>query len=483
MTKSRKIDEIYRERLNNVETTPPADSWQNISNRLPQKKKRRIFPVWYALAGTAAAIALFFTLYNYNNFNDSNKPDSSFTYENTNSIFSVDPTSESFEETMKRSSNILEAAVLETRLEILKAELKVNKAEGNRQLLNASERNNRGTNRLAENNKGQNTSPYNESDRQTQISSVDPLPNQDKRSSEETKTTKGGVLAETKPKEENSVMTGKTSEEAVAGAEEPSDETVNGLKKNSQEAIAEAKVPEKPLQQNELKEEISVKHGLSNRFSITPTAAAVYFDNFGSGNILDDQFANQESSGEISMSYGVNLAYQLSEKFKIRSGISKVDLAYNTLDVNVFSVLNSQAVNVNSTNSGGITSPENNNEASALGALNQRFGFIEVPLEMEYTIINRKIGLGLIGGLSTLILEENGVSLNRGNLNANVGEANNINEMSFSANLGIGLDYNIAPRFKISLEPILKYQINTFKNTSNLHPYYFGIYSGLSYKF
>src|SRR5690606_21291508 len=63
MKKRQKIDDIYREKLRNVETTPPADVWQNITAALPENKKDRIVPLWFQLGGIAAALVLMFSLF------------------------------------------------------------------------------------------------------------------------------------------------------------------------------------------------------------------------------------------------------------------------------------------------------------------------------------------------------------------------------------------------------------------------------------
>ena len=62
--------------------------------------------------------------------------------------------------------------------------------------------------------------------------------------------------------------------------------------------------------------------------------------------------------------------------------------------------------------------------------------------------------------------------------------ANNLNNTSFSANFGVGVDYNISEKININLEPTFKYQINTFNNTSgDFQPFFIGVYTGLSFKF
>src|SRR5690606_5763031 len=76
------------------------------------------------------------------------------------------------------------------------------------------------------------------------------------------------------------------------------------------------------------------------------------------------------------------------------------------------------------------------------GALEQQFGYIEVPLEVEYSIINSKFGLNVIGGFSTLFLNDNEVYTVLNNERSLLGEANNINSTSYSANFGLGFNYN-----------------------------------------
>src|SRR5690606_2083961 len=118
------------------------------------------------------------------------------------------------------------------------------------------------------------------------------------------------------------------------------------------------------------------------------------------------------------------------------------------------------------------------------GAIDQRFGFIEVPLEVEYALVNKKGGLNLIGGCSTFSVGKNKVYSVVDGIQTRNGEANNINDMSYSANVGLGINYHISQKIKVNVEPTFKYQINTSSNSSgNFQPYFIGIYTGLSYKF
>src|SRR5690606_24286126 len=114
----------------------------------------------------------------------------------------------------------------------------------------------------------------------------------------------------------------------------------------------------------------------------------------------------------------------------------------------------------------------------------QNINYYEIPLELEYAIINTKFGVNLIGGVSTLFLGNNEISVKSENFSSALGEANNLSNVSFSTNVGLGLDYKLSQRFIFNMEPMFKYQINPYTDSSvNFKPYYLGVYSGFSFKF
>lgn len=442
MEERKHIDRLYQEKFKDFEATPREAVWNNISSRLQEKeRKRRIVPMWYRIAGVAALLALFF-----NFANDFFRSSSSF----NNTIVSSEPnnfgefnlSSPYFNQNMFRSSLILQALRLDTENEILRNHLKSRFTVPNRQERVFA---------------GILTAPVIFNANDTQITSVS--------------------------------LSDQVAEITLKVEEEPPVAT-----NNFGPVPGEDDLPADEITNNNL---------LRKRFSVTTTAAPVYFDNLGKGNAIDPRFANNESDGEISMSYGINIAYQISEKIKVRSGISKVDLSHNTKNISFTAAVNPSVLS-GIDYQGNIPNyrienkparPFSNINASAefsraslasptTGYLNQSLGFIEVPVEIEYNLIDKKIGLNIIGGGSTLFLNENMVSLNSADFSTNIGEANNLNSVSFSTNIGVGIDYNISPQFQVNIEPILKYQVNTFSGiNANLAPYYFGVYSGFSFKF
>jgi hypothetical protein len=110
--------------------------------------------------------------------------------------------------------------------------------------------------------------------------------------------------------------------------------------------------------------------------------------------------------------------------------------------------------------------------------------YIEVPFEASYKILSKKFGIDLIGGMSTLFLNDNDVFLKTPGFTMKIGEANNLNKVHFSTNIGLGLKYSFLKRFDARVEPLFKYQINTYSSgAGDFKPYVFGVYSGISYHF
>ena len=127
-----------------------------------------------------------------------------------------------------------------------------------------------------------------------------------------------------------------------------------------------------------------------------------------------------------------------------------------------------------------VTAPSPERE----GRMVQQFGYLEVPLELQYALVDRTWGLNLIGGMSSLFLIDNSVSLASEGTSTEIGEASNMNAVNFSTNLGLGVYYRLTPKLQINMQPMVKLHLNTFTETSgSFRPYTVGVYSGLNFRF
>ena len=243
--------------------------------------------------------------------------------------------------------------------------------------------------------------------------------------------------------------------------------------------------------------DIDIKEKRNKKWSVGPLVSAVYFNTLQEGSPISNDLENNKKTSDEALSYGIKIDYQLSDKIKIQSGVNKVGLAYNTEDVRT--TLSSSKIpnhTISATNSGlhisssirsnvdSEVSTDQLSKSNSEGDLNQSLEYVEIPLEMKYNIYQSRVGFNVVGGFSTFILTNNQVSLVSQNATTKLGEANNINIFNFSGNIGVDLDYKINSDWFLNVTPMVKYQFNTFSNSAgNFRPYYFGVYSGINYRF
>lgn len=493
MKERKNIDRLYQEKFKDFEATPREAVWKNIAEKLEEKnrKKPAILPLWYKLGGVAAALAVIFGLTYFLNTGNSGSPQVVFEIDE-NTVPEIELPSEN--EILKETEKTLDGIAAE------EAGDSQNETSNNSGISSEFDQK---ANAVAENSSESNNSAAKKaSDSKAALeenkSTLKTSENKSEEAIASAQEKKGGKKSSEKtnfinPDEDKSP-------ESVIAAEETSEKT-------TEDHLISEENNELALLENEKEKDPKVA-GENRRLQLSTFAAPIFYDNMGSGNAIDPQFAANATQAEVTMSYGIKVAYNLSEKLKIRSGVNKVAMSYNIQDIsysnglaaastfasgdrleNIHFAPGSQGINISSG-----TLDQAHNEIQGLtqiagasmempGNLNQSFGFIEVPLEIEYALIDKKFGLNLIGGGSSFFLDENKISLEAENTETTLGKANNLNRLSFSTNIGLGLDYELSEQFQLNLEPTFKYQLNTFSNTENVQPYFFGIYSGVSFKF
>jgi len=500
MSDKKHIDRLFQEKLKDFEAIPSDAIWESIESKLHDKKrKRRVIPIWWQMAGVAAVLVLLLTLANLvsNNAIENNSTenpvvgtddkdnlnvpaipsDSSTILNNFQDKNVVEETSE--RKYLNSNSNSIATQSQNSIATITntKTNLEESETQNTGSLVNRGLNNTPNTNTLATNTKA----------------------DEGVKSSNLPKLNQNTIENSQKYSETEVLIDVPKNDPKTAVTDIHRDENSNLIKDNSEnntqtleEAITQAN--------NTIEKEEGEK---LSRWNISTNVAPVYFSSLGEGSSLDDQFIGNSKSSEINLSYGITGSYAINNKLKIRAGINKVNLGYNTNDVIIStgagitsieafsrgnSNINFNAKNENTTvlssQSMSFSSAPEIVSSNVKTSLNQEFGFIEVPIELEYSIINKKIGLNVIGGFSTLLLDNNKVYSTLNENRVLLGEAQNINSTSYSANFGLGLNYNVSEKIKFNLEPTFKYQINTFRDTSgDFIPYFIGFYTGLSYKF
>lgn len=524
MSNKKNIDRLFQEKFKDFEVAPNDAVWNRINESLPnKKKKRRVAVLWWQLGGVAAAIAILLTVgvsvFNSNGNNnqefpvvntDKSKPD---TIKNdTNLNPSTDSNSNDFqekidhikfvdsdkdqktlaEEEKNRSSKKENASQKlinpNTYKQQSKAVVKQYNTKDKKNLAEEQSQFTTNTNKDKEAKIAANTetsqSTSNKSNA-SQLAVENDLKTTLKKAIEENKT----VVAERRSSKTSETSNLQTVETDITALK--NDVLEDSKKQSIEDAIAENTITT-----------IEKEEDKQNRWSIAPNVAPVYYSSMGQGSSLDQQFNQNTKSSPVNISYGIAGSYAVSKKLKIRAGINRVNLNQITSDVFAFDGaetaargIDAQFSNITFKDRGhsvSLMSSKMLNRSSApevfntkiAGDIDQRFGFLEVPLELEYRLVDKKFGINVIGGFSTFFLNQNDIYAEVDGESTLIGAANNINDTSFSANFGLGVDYSLSKQWNINLEPTFKYQINTFNSTSgNFRPFFIGVYTGLSFKF
>lgn len=115
----------------------------------------------------------------------------------------------------------------------------------------------------------------------------------------------------------------------------------------------------------------------------------------------------------------------------------------------------------------------------------QYFEYLEIPLYIKYKLIDRKVDFNISGGFSTNFLIGNDIYVDEGDGEYKYGETINITTMNYSSSFGMGIEYPVISNFIVSVEPRFRYYLNPIdkRPSYKIHPYSFGLFTGISYIF
>jgi hypothetical protein len=538
MSERKNIDRLFQEKFKDFEVTPSEETWANIEAKLDGKKKRRVIPFWWKLSGVAAVflIGLLISKSIYNdgiktenavvnqtnsgkteqtNTKDINKTNGEIKSENavangdnSNKTNQSTTGDENKTELKDKRSNSTFDAVANTDNDVKnttaseeknkkgrtvfssKSTIAERKASNKRSLKNKSnsEKNNIHTVESvfekSQNKIAQNIKNNKQSSAEKELVQTDLKEKKDKAS--QTKSDKAPINLDDLKGNVNSKIATKEIEKKVNDTAQK-----NSIANNVLEELLNEK-------ESKVKQESK-----RNRWQLTSNVAPVFLGSFTNGSPIDSILAKNSKSYNTNVGFGVGVSYAVNKKLSVRTGLNKVNMSYNTNDILFFMGLQSKMLenvrptassrmiqvqsansSISSTSENGLLPFENTFAPENKGSLNQEIGYLEMPVEMSYSLFDKKFGLKIIGGFSTLFLQDNKITIVSEGRNTVLGEADNLNNIHFSTNLGLGIKYGFMKNFEFNIEPTVKYQMNTFSsNAGNFKPYLFGIYSGISYKF
>jgi hypothetical protein len=117
--------------------------------------------------------------------------------------------------------------------------------------------------------------------------------------------------------------------------------------------------------------------------------------------------------------------------------------------------------------------------------ISQELKYLEIPIQATYKLIDRKLAIGVTGGISSNFLvgnsatiTENGIALSRGN-------TDNIRNVLYSGSAGVEFGYDLGNKLILTVEPRIKQFMNSVSvnDMVNIKPMQFGIFTGIAYTF
>lgn len=545
MSEKKKIDRVFQEKFRDFEFAPPEPAWDNIRAALEKKKKRRVIPLWFRMSGVAALLVLGFGLFATFNDGVTIGGDSVVTNENSNgtngqekipsptgkrihanetvadgddsqgnpiaqpgsAVASGDGPGNTGTENGKSADAIKKDTPLRSRSTNTgigtgapqsvasqnrnsgRSQSADSRPNRNRRILPSAGQSYAATNKYSRGTsgrdtaKGNNVNPVNSVRGEgMQVASV--------RGATTTSGTGNSATGTTGTAIDKSLPVAPANREAVADT--PIDTTSAPKPQNELEKLLQEKLKGEDKDKKELADATP-----QDRWALKPQVAPVYYSSLSNGSPIDAQFASNSKTYDNNMSYGLGVNYAVNNRLHIRSGVNTVDLSYSTHGIEFYASLNDQTNNVSTAKNANVV-VQNTRPPSAVtitadqlpqqkfnGSMVQKMGYIEVPLELSYALVNKKFGIDVIGGVSTLFLNNNNIYVtSTQGYNVEVGEAENLNDVHFSTNFGVGFKYRFWKSFQANFEPTFKYQLNTFSgDAGNFKPYFIGLYSGISFSF
>jgi hypothetical protein len=473
MKQKKNIDQLFNERFANHQADPPSHVWDKVQARLEKDKKDRVIAIWWKAAGVAASLALILSLAGLLDTSQSKSIVEQQPEVKNNSTPSTQ-IDKAVEINLRQDKPRVAASNKAAQNNAIKPQVKNSDNTGSKNKPNVL--------KTPENAVVKLVVKKNAGVLSKNLGVAVVKPNN------------SPVISENKEIINTEVVVPTASSTVIASEEKISPEEAE--KQSIYDAIQEQK-------QLESKEAVANNtNPQENLWEIAPNIAPVYYNTLSQGSSIDASFADNSQSGDVNISYGIGVRYALSDRLKIRSGISNVALSYSTAGIELgdgpvslalknidyasegIVVIAQDLGTFSSQNQDGtfgdITPKSTNGEAF----INQNISYYEVPLELSYTLFDSAFGLDVIGGVSTLLLGNNEVSVTAGSYNEVLGSANNLSSLSFATNIGLGLHYKMSSKFRLNVEPMFKYQLNPYTDSSvSFKPYYLGVYTGLSFKF
>jgi hypothetical protein len=201
-----------------------------------------------------------------------------------------------------------------------------------------------------------------------------------------------------------------------------------------------------------------------------PQSSAYYSSSNGASNTA----AKQSNASGVAYSFGVSVGAKLSDRWVLQGGVNYLTQSSDYTANNVVVVDNNfQAPKTESLNTFSALVADASTQTRVAQTfpynVNNNVQFVSVPLQAGYLVINRKFGLQVNAGVSTDLFLQNTITPDGGGLTKTTqgrGGDSPYRSLNFSGLMGTELSYKIGHRYRVALNPGLRYPFSSVYKTN-----------------
>lgn len=217
-------------------------------------------------------------------------------------------------------------------------------------------------------------------------------------------------------------------------------------------------------------------------------------DQYAAFNTMNKSFAVVRGSGKkpepkIAFSYGANIGFKLTRRVIVQTGIAYRRANTTSTTTGYIEDSNSDSripiISTYQYQFDGLTKVNLISETN----LNNQYEFLSIPLRAGYMIVDRKVNLSLMAGISSEFFLNNQIedgSEYLATLTNSPGDGSPYKGIYFNGSLGTVLGYNFFRNYSITVEPSYRFALNSFTRDDyylNSLPSSFMLSFGVAYNF
>jgi hypothetical protein len=219
------------------------------------------------------------------------------------------------------------------------------------------------------------------------------------------------------------------------------------------------------------------------------------------GVVPEENYYNEGEDPLYSWSGGLDLAYDFSGRFGFQTGAYLSNLGMVSPEVIAYESEAAKDIFKISSSTGlidvklrelpeefvdnSIRRDSSTNTLYIDSDVYQLFSYVEIPLVLNYRILNKRLGLQFNGGLSPGIMTHNETYFHFEGEQINLDRSGEFYSMIYNSVVGFGFKYSITKQLSLTLDPTFKYSLNSIRKDHSIeyHPYSFSVFTGLRFSF